>query len=176
MKKVYIAFAKDGLILGTGIKLWTLGKYSHCELIIDGVSMSAGGMENSVRSKIIDYNKNPKKWDLYEVAVPEGGIDKIKKFFSETDKLKYDYKGIALSQFLWFFNKHDKDRYFCSEWCLTALNLAHDESLMHTKTTSIKEKGPNKFSPVRLHKYLALDAQLLLREVTGDEVNSKTGV
>jgi hypothetical protein len=40
--KAQVAFSKSKGIISNLIKLWTIGSYSHVELVIDGMSYTAG--------------------------------------------------------------------------------------------------------------------------------------
>jgi hypothetical protein len=112
--KAQVAFSKSKGIISNLIKLWTIGSYSHVELVIDGMSYTAGVSENAIRCKYIDYKKESNIWDVYELDMTDEQIKVMLQFYKDTEGRKYDFKGIVLSQFLWFVNKDDKDRYSCS--------------------------------------------------------------
>ena len=141
--KLYICFHKPQGLLGYLIALRTLGKYSHCEMVLnDYVYYTNPG---GARIKPFIYKNY---MDIYEINLPFN----INKFIEEFKKLQgkgYDYWAILLSQLI-EINIEDKDRYFCSELCLILINKLTDDSLTY-KLKSIKA---NQFSPAKLYKYL----------------------
>lgn len=145
--KLYISFHKPKSLIGGLIALWTLGNYSHCEFIYNDTVYLAnlGG----VRKQPFEYKKN---FDIFELDKSIEAQD-ILEFFEEVKGAEYDYKGILGSQFIWFLNSQDEDKYFCSEFCLNAIDYALQFSLTY-KLKSLEHKGYNKFSPNRLFKYL----------------------
>jgi len=145
--KLYISFHRPKKLMGALIALWTLGDYSHCEFIYNGSVYLAnpGG--------VIKQKYFPKmNFDIYEL---DSSIDvkDILDFFEEVKGAGYDYQGILGSQFLWFLNSHDDKKYFCSEFCLNAIDYALQFSLTY-KFKGLKDKGYHKFNPTRLYKYL----------------------
>ena len=145
--KLYISFHKPKGLVGHLIAGWTLGKYSHVEFIYnDEVILANPG---GVRRQSYAYKTN---YDIFELDNHIEATD-ILEFFEEVKGAGYDYKGILGSQFLWFLNSHDDKKYFCSEFCLNAIDYALQFSLTYN-FKELKYKGYHKFSPVRLHKYL----------------------
>ena len=145
--KLYISFHKPKSLIGGLIALWTLGNYSHCEFIYNDTVYLAnlGG----VRKQPFEYKKN---FDIFELDKSIEAQD-ILEFFEEVEGAGYDYKGILGSQFLWFLNSQDEDKYFCSEFCLNAIDYSLQFSLKY-KGRPLYEKGYHKFNPVRLFKYM----------------------
>jgi hypothetical protein len=141
--KLYISFHKPKSLVGYLISLRTLGKYSHCEFVLnDYVYLSNPG---GVRIKPFVYKEN---MDIYEL---DSNID-IPTLLTEFKKLQgkgYDYGAIFFAQLLELGIEH-KDKYFCSELCIHLLNKALDESLTH----KLKTLKPSAFSPAKLFKYL----------------------
>lgn len=105
-------------IFHKGVCLVTASKYSHCELVIDGVAYSASARDGGVRSKLIDFNSG--KWDLYPVTVDK---DYVLSFFKETEDDPYDYLG--LGYFLTGIAMGSLGKWFCSEWCAKAMKKAN---------------------------------------------------
>ena len=145
--KLYISFHKPKSPIGYAISLWTLGNYSHCEFIYNNTVYLAN--PGGVRKQPFEYKKN---FDIFELDKSIQAQDII-DFFEEVKGKGYDYQGILGSQFLWFLNSHDEEKYFCSEFCLNAIDYALQFSLTY-KLKSLEHKGYNKFSPNRLFKYL----------------------
>lgn len=145
--KLYISFHRPKNILGGLIALWTLGGYSHCEFIHNGSVYLAN--PGGIRKQKYFSKEN---FDIFELDNSINAKD-ILDFFNEVKGAGYDYQGILGSQFLWFLNSHNDKKYFCSEFCLNAIDYALQFSLTY-KLKSLEHKGYNKFSPNRLFKYL----------------------
>lgn len=107
------------------VKVWTGGPYSHVELVDTNDSKaprnwtwySASSFdEGEVRIKSVDCKCH--HWDVWEVvgADEQAAFDFIK---SQVGK-KYDWLGIFLTQVL-PLDKHDHNKWFCSEICHAAL-------------------------------------------------------
>ena len=108
----------DPRIISRFIQWWTNSIYSHCELVVDGVSYSSSAMDGGVRAKCINYDTD--KWDFLELpwVRPESVID----YFQLTDDYKYGWGGLVTSQ-LFNLNRTDKSTTFCSQWCAAAVGL-----------------------------------------------------
>jgi hypothetical protein len=129
--KVQLAFYKgSGDWTDKAIRLWTRSKYSHVELVVDDMWYSTSPRDMKVRKKLIVPKEG--NWDFVEV---NADITAVYKLFFVTEGKEYDWKGILLSQ-LFPFNKHDKNKWFCSEWCAEALGY----------------ENSNRFSPGKLYK------------------------
>lgn len=113
-------------VMTLAVMIWTLGKYSHCELIKtnghdddpsqwEWYSASAFN-EGIVRKKTIAIKE--KNWDIFDL--PEFDEDKAFDFIATQFGKKYDWTGILLSQFL-PFGKHSRKKWFCSEICRKGL-------------------------------------------------------
>ncbi len=127
---LYICFHKPKRLIGHLIALWTLGKYSHTEFIYDGqVFLSNPG---GVRTRKFEYQKN---MDIYELSNNIEAKDVI-EFFKTAQGKGYDYLGI-LGQFFYADKVQDADRYFCSEFCLNAVDYALQFTLTY-KCKSLK--------------------------------------
>ena len=154
---LYISFHKPKGLVGHLIAGWTLGKYSHVEFIYnDEVILANPG---GVRRQSYAYKTN---YDIFELDNHIEAPD-ILEFFEEVKGKGYDYQGILGSQFLWFLNSHDEEKYFCSEFCLNAIDYALQFSLTWN-FKELKAKGYHKFNPARLHKYLK-DMELIKERV-----------
>ena len=143
---LYICFHKPKRLIGHLIALWTLGKYSHCEFVYNGqVFLSNPG---GVRTRKFEYQKNMEIYELDSKIDPKDVID----FFKTAQGKGYDYLGI-LGQFFYAGKVQDDNRYFCSEFCLNAIDYALQFTLTY-KLKSLKDRVGYQFSPVKLHKYL----------------------
>lgn len=144
---LYISFHRPRNILGYMISLWTLGDYSHCEFVYNNrVYLANSG---GIRESEFHFKEN---YDIYELDY-HINPDDILDFFKEFEGVGYDYRGIIGSQFLWFLNSHNDKKFFCSEFCLNAIDYALQFSLTW-KLKELRYKGYHKFSPNRLYKYL----------------------
>lgn len=101
------------------IRYWTESKYSHCEIVINGLWYTSSWYDGGVRRLQLDYN--PDNWDFIELTGYDESV--VIDFYHNTKGMPYDLKGIILSQIL-PLNKNSKAKWFCSEWCATALGLS----------------------------------------------------
>lgn len=86
----------------------SLSKYSHCELVIDGVSYSSSARDGGVRKKTIIFDQ---KWDI--IDLPRADAHRAIEIFELKEDNPYDWMGIV--SFILPFVKHSKDKEFCSE-------------------------------------------------------------
>ena len=144
--KLYICFHKPKRLIGHLIALWTLGKYSHVEFIYNGqVFLSNPG---GVRRRKFEYQKNMEIYELDKNIDPKDVIE----FFRTAQGKGYDYLGI-LGQFFYADKVQDDNRYFCSEFCLNAIDYALQFTLTY-KGKSLKDRVGYQFNPSKLFKYL----------------------
>ena len=144
--KLYISFHRPKSFVGLLISAWTLGKYSHAEFVYNGtVYLSNPG---GVRETVYKHKKNHELFKLDESIDPNDIIE----FFKTAKGKGYDYLGI-LGQFFYANQVHDKDRYFCSEFCLNAIDYALQFALTY-KFKSLKDRVGYEFNPGKLYKYL----------------------
>lgn len=120
MNKVKIIFYKaaKGNWKDKLISLWTLGKYSHCEILYDGFCYSSSGPDNGVRKKEFVITD---EWDILELSYNYNeDISKLHDFYNESVGSKYDWIGLF---FKFILNKeYPNKKYYCSEWCAICLN------------------------------------------------------
>ena len=90
------------------ICLVTSSKYSHCELVIDGLCYTSSVNDGGVRSKRINLDSG--HWDVVDVA---GDKAAAKAWFDARIGRAYDWVGVA--RFLLPFMSNNKDQWFCSE-------------------------------------------------------------
>ena len=144
--KLYISFHKPKSLVGLLISAWTLGNYSHCEFIYNNEVYLAN--PGGVRKQPFEYKKN---FDIFELDSNIEAQD-ILEFFEEVKGAGYDYQGI-LGQFFYASKVQNDDRYFCSEFCLNAIDYALQFTLTY-KLKSLKDRVGYQFSPSKLFKYL----------------------
>ncbi|RRD39119.1 cytoplasmic protein [Leptotrichia sp. OH3620_COT-345] len=154
---LYISFHRPRNLIGYLIAGWTLGKYSHTEFIYNGNVYLAN--PGGIRKQPLKIKKNYDIFKLHEHIE----IEDILEFFGKNEGKGYDYLAILGSQFLYFLGLEDKEKYFCSEFCLAAIDYA----LQYTLTYKGKglEKRYHKFNPERLYKYLKFMELIKEKEV-----------
>ena len=165
---LYICFHKPKRLIGHLIALWTLGKYSHAEFVYnDYVYLANPG---GVRMKPFVHKEN---MDVYEL---DGNIDAddVLVFFGKNKGKGYDYLGI-LGQFFYAQKVQDDDRYFCSEFCLNAIDYALQFTLTY-KLKSLKDRVGYEFNPYRLYKYLKNMELIDEKEVEWMELRNLIGI
>lgn len=103
------------------VSWWDNGPYSHCELLVEEVSVPDGSgdlsylcysssiTDGGVRKKVIELESG--KWDIIDVS----SIDEAyaREWFKEHEGCKYDV--IGLIGFLFRIIPGEKNRFFCSE-------------------------------------------------------------
>ena len=106
------------------IRTLTGSPYSHCELAVpcaDGQydCYSSSIRDGGVRLKTMPLP--PEKWDLIPVDVKP---EQVYEALAATFGAKYDWLGATGVIARW---RHDKRKWFCSEWCAWTLGLANPE-------------------------------------------------
>lgn len=94
-----------------GTCIFTLSRYSHCELIIDQTAYSSSARDNGVRSKTIPDINDSDRWDIFHL--PNLDTKKALEVFESRKGRKYDYLGVA--RYIFPFLKNSKNRDYCSE-------------------------------------------------------------
>ena len=61
------------------IRLWTWSRWSHAELVIDGVCWSASARDGGVRQKQIDLTSG--RWDVFELDLSEEEVARALAWF-----------------------------------------------------------------------------------------------
>ena len=89
--------------------------------------------------------------EIYELD-SSVNADDILEFFGKNKGKGYDYLGI-LGQFFYAKKVQSSDKYFCSEFCLNAIDYALQFSLTY-KYKSLKDRIGYQFNPSKLYKYL----------------------
>ena len=129
MKKVYLAMYKgpgDQIhhkVFHYGTCVWTLSRYSHCELLIDNLCYSSSARDSGVRSKSIPNLHDSGKWDIF--YLPSIDAEKALDIFYEHVGKKYDYLGVA--RHVVPFIPNIEDRMYCSELVSAMCSLPQTE-------------------------------------------------
>ncbi len=132
---IYLALYK-GRRDGSGWRVWcvratdwlirtlTHSIYSHCELAV----LRDNGQYDCYSSSIRDGGVRlktmplpPEKWDLIPVRATEA---QVRAAFETTRGTKYDWLGATGVIARW---RHDRYKWFCSEWCSWTLGLPNPE-------------------------------------------------
>lgn len=113
--------ASAGNWLDWMISKWTKGPYSHCELVIGDLWLSASPREQVVRYKSIQTD--PKTWDFVSLELNVAQVKKIQDWAALELGCEYDWLGIFLTQVI-NWNRQDPHRWFCSELVTAALQQA----------------------------------------------------
>lgn len=101
------------------IRWWTKSRYSHCELVVNGLSYSSSVRDKGVRAKQISYTLDD--WDFIEI--PWAKEEDVERYFKPILGQPYDWWALIGSQ---VFNRrsHSSGAAFCSECCASALGLS----------------------------------------------------
>lgn len=118
---LYKVEAQDSDYIDTAISWYTRSKYTHVEIILeDGYMYSSSPRDGGVRRKL--HNRDNSSWDYIELDIDDTNIY---EFYKMTKDKKYDYVGI----FGFVIPFKDKtDAWFCSEWCVRALQISNVKS------------------------------------------------
>lgn len=106
-----------------GVRWWTHGPYSHCELVLwrlpDGraVCASSSNTDHGVRTKAIELD--PARWDV--IDIPWADPVAVLTWFVRHNGEGYDTLG--LFGFVGRRGDGDKRKWWCSEACAAALGL-----------------------------------------------------
>lgn len=106
------------------IRTLTGSPYSHCELALPHGNGQYDCCSSSIRDggvRVKGMPLPPEKWDLIPVDVSP---EQVYAALVATIGAKYDWLGATGVIARW---RHDKRKWFCSEWCAMALGLANPE-------------------------------------------------
>ncbi|OAM20587.1 enoyl-CoA hydratase [Eikenella corrodens] len=135
-QQIYLALYK-GRRDGSGWRVWcaratdwltrklTRGQYSHAEIVVREhpqasvyTCYSASIRDKGVRCKVMPLPAA--KWDLIPLPSTPEVHEQLQRVWAATEGQGYDLMG-ALG--VAFGLRHNRRRWFCSEWCATALRL-----------------------------------------------------
>lgn len=102
------------------IRLWTWSKWSHAELVIDGLCWSSSARDKGIRSKQIDLSSD--RWDVVDLDLPESAKLSALVWFQMHDQDKYDWLNIG--RFVLPILGQKRNRWTCFEALGTSLGLA----------------------------------------------------
>lgn len=101
--------------------LLTGSKYSHVELVINGICWTSSARDGGVRGKAIDLTSG--RWDVHPIT---GDEDRARAWFSAHNLENYDWAGVL--RFALPFLPQRENQWFCSEACAAALGLPNPEN------------------------------------------------
>lgn len=100
---------------------WTKSKYSHVELVIDGMCYSASARDGGVRKKVIPNLNDSGRWDIFEVKIDK---EFALNLFKYAEGLGYDYLGVT--KFVLPFIPESQTRWYCSEIVAAMMGTTND--------------------------------------------------
>lgn len=106
-------------------RFWTMSKYSHAELVIDGICYSSSARDGGVRAKEIDLNSG--RWDVFHISNDNILKNKALLWFNEHNGDSYDYRNIV--RFIIPFIGHNKNHWVCFESIGAALGIKEPHKL-----------------------------------------------
>lgn len=107
------------------IRLWTWSRWSHAELVIDGMCYSSSPRDGGVRGKVIDLASG--RWDVLDIELdPEQGVQALSWFLVNWGD-RYDWAGVW--RFVLPLLPHGNSRWFCFESIGAALGFAGPHKL-----------------------------------------------
>jgi hypothetical protein len=140
-----IAFRKKGSsIYSRLIRVWTMGKYSHAEILFpDGRSFSSDEADGGTRWR--DGVMGPDEWDFLEVPCNALQVTRVVDFCNAENGCEYDMVGIGFSFLPVPVGWQSSSRWFCSEICVAALQ----------QVGYLVGYTPSRVSPNALYKILS---------------------
>ncbi len=104
-------YKAKGTIFDKLVRLVTRSQYSHCELVIDGISYSSSTRDGGVRKKFIVYS--PESWDIIELK--DKSVEYALAVFELYQGQRYDYLGAIGAGIPFLRRINSKNKKFCSE-------------------------------------------------------------
>jgi hypothetical protein len=143
-----IAFYKNHLDWSDKlIAYWTRHKYTHVELIYEGMWYSSSFFDGGVRSKMIHPNKE--NWDIYTFNQSFNHTNSIEFILTQIGK-SYDLKGLIFAELL-SLKHHEHSEWYCSELVHASLVIGEYKNVLPT----------NLISPGKLFEHLKPDLKLI---------------
>lgn len=102
------------------IRLWTWSRWSHAELVIDGLCYSSSMMDGGVRCKRIDLDSG--HWDVVPLGLTDAQITKALLWFAAHEGSGYDLGNIA--RWVFPFIPQHPAQYVCYEAIGEMLDMA----------------------------------------------------
>jgi hypothetical protein len=102
------------------IRIWTWSRWSHAELVLDGICWSSSARDGGVRGKAIDLANG--RWAMVELDLSDYELVMARLWFKKHLGAKYDWLNIG--RWLAPFIPHGRQRFVCFEAIGNALGLA----------------------------------------------------
>jgi len=116
-----LAFLKrEDTFFATLIRWWTHSKYDHCELIFSDGRMFSSRNTTGVCFRPDNFIPGATYWDFIDIPMTADEENIVRMWCVDEVGKAYDWLGIVLCQILGW-HRESKDKWFCSEICLTAL-------------------------------------------------------
>lgn len=107
------------------IRAWTWSRWSHAELVIDGVCWSSSARDGGVRHKAIDLQSG--RWDVVDLYLPREREAHALAWFELHQGQGYDYLNIG--RYVLPLLGQARNRWVCFEAIGAALQLAGPHKL-----------------------------------------------
>ena len=99
---------------------WDSGIYTHMELVFsDEIAASSSFSDRGVRFKSIKFDDS--RWDFIELPTRLFNERNARDWFNVNQGRKYDFVGLI--RFVADALPENRTKFFCSEACLSALNI-----------------------------------------------------
>jgi hypothetical protein len=146
MLLINVSFYKENAnLFGKCIKFWTNSQYFHCEIEIPKYNFYNYTIY-AVRNSVIKTEERPDFGPPTIIRIEVPNYKEMIDFCETQLGKKYDIYGIFFSQ-IFNFNKENKNKWFCSEFVVKALQIGN--------VNKIKNLKPNKIDPGELFSILS---------------------
>jgi hypothetical protein len=135
-QKMKIVFHKGVWPWDWAIRVFSMGRFSHCEVIFsDGMWFSSRpGKGTAYKVRKLDDN-----WEVLDLWVSPEVEAEVRKWCDSENNCPYDWLGVA--RFVLGFLKPSEERWFCSEICAAIIQ----------KCGYLNYVEPHKLHPVGLY-------------------------
>ena len=113
-----IAFYKGKGFIDKIICWWIKSPFSHSEIFFDELDITYTIDVNTVSH--FEHKQYNSDWEFIDIPINSENLEKIYRFCLKEINCKYDFMGILFSIIL-FLSREDKEKWFCSELCVAAL-------------------------------------------------------